>query len=175
MSKLEQAKDAILANIIRAANDDTESVESVKHLVEAYSIIVGAETQEKMTIWTTGGVLEDDDLDSFVVLLKELSKFSSDPWPWLKDIEEAMPLVHKLKKSLAGGSEADVEPLEWRRFFLLSSRGYIQFLRYNYFINNPKNAGTAQELIYVTRSVDDLFSYLGDMVDGKPEKTRTLF
>jgi hypothetical protein len=112
-------------------------------------------------------------LDSFVVLLKELSKFDNDPWLWIKDVEEAMPLVHKLKKSLAGGSEADVEPLEWRRFFLLSSRGYIQFLRYNYFINNPKNAGTAQELIYVTRSVDDLFSYLGDMVDGKPEKTLT--
>ena len=64
VSKLEQAKDAILANIIRAANDDTESVESVKHLVEAYSIIVSAETQEKMTIWTTGGDFEDDDLDS---------------------------------------------------------------------------------------------------------------
>ena len=67
VSKLEQAKDAILANIIRAANDDTESVESVKHLVEAYSIIVGAETQEKMTIWTMGGDFEDDDLDDALV------------------------------------------------------------------------------------------------------------
>ena len=67
MSKLEQAKDAILANIIRAANDDTESVESVKHLVEAYSIIVGAETQEKMTIWTMGDNFEDDDLDDALI------------------------------------------------------------------------------------------------------------
>ena len=67
VSKLEQAKDAILANIIRAANDDTESVESVKHRVEAYSIIVGAETQEKMTIWTMGDNFEDDDLDDALV------------------------------------------------------------------------------------------------------------
>jgi len=56
-----------LANIIRAANDVTESVESVKHLVEAYSIIVGAETQEKMTIWTMGDNFEDDDLDDALV------------------------------------------------------------------------------------------------------------
>ena len=67
VSKLGQAKDAILANIIRAANDDTESVVSVKHLVEAYSIIIGAETQEKMTIWTMGGDFEDDDLDDALV------------------------------------------------------------------------------------------------------------
>ena len=56
-----------LANIIRAANDVTESVESVKHLVEAYSIIIGAETQEKMTIWTMGDNFEDDDLDDALV------------------------------------------------------------------------------------------------------------
>lgn len=112
-------------------------------------------------------------LDNVVLLLKELEKFGTQSWGWLDDVEKAMPLVQKLKKTLAGGSGSDILPTEWRRFFLLSFRGYIQFLRYHYFINTPTSHSTTQQLIYVTRSVDDLFSYLGDMVDGKQEKTLT--
>ncbi len=47
------AKNAILANIVRAADNDT--AETVKTLAEAYAMIVQAETQEMMTRWTTNG------------------------------------------------------------------------------------------------------------------------
>lgn len=113
-------------------------------------------------------------LESFVLLLTELSKFSDSPWSWLAKFDDAMPLVYQLKKALAGGKEAEVEPTEWRRFFLLSSRGYIQYLRYFYFISEASGKKTlSQNIVYITRSVDDLFSYLGDMVEGKQEKTLT--
>ncbi len=51
------AKNAILANIVRAADNDT--AETVKTLAEAYAMIVQAETQEMMTRWTTNGGTEE--------------------------------------------------------------------------------------------------------------------
>lgn len=51
------AKNAILANIVRAADNDT--AETVKTLAEAYAMIVQAETQEIMTKWTTNGGTEE--------------------------------------------------------------------------------------------------------------------
>lgn len=49
------AKNAILANIVRAADNDDYTAETVKTLAEAYAMIVQAETQEIMTRWTTNG------------------------------------------------------------------------------------------------------------------------
>ncbi len=51
------AKNAILANIVRAADNDT--AETVKTLAEAYAMIVQAEMQEMMTRWTTNGGTEE--------------------------------------------------------------------------------------------------------------------
>lgn len=103
------------------------------------------------------------------VLLDEMSKLYGAHWDIVDQIEKVMPLVQKLKKTLAGGDEFRVAPNEWRRFTLLSARGYIQFLRYYYFIQkNPGSTGAA-ELVYLARSFDDLFSYLGDMVTEKPQ------
>lgn len=110
------------------------------------------------------------ELSSVVTLFTELSKFDTEAWDWIQDLEDAMPLVFQLKKALAGGKENEIEPQEWRRFALLGSRGYIQYLRYFYFLGNDQETTTTKELIYVTRSIDDLFSFLGDMVEGKSEK-----
>lgn len=106
-------------------------------------------------------------------LMKEMSHFSTTPWEWLNSFEDAIPLVQKLKKTLTGGSDSVIEPSEWRRFALLGGRGYVQYLRYFYFIKKVESVGSGPSLIYITRSIDDLFSYLGDMVEGKPEKTLT--
>jgi hypothetical protein len=53
------AKNAILANIVRAADNDDYIAETVKTLAEAYAMIVQAETQEIMTKWTTNGGTEE--------------------------------------------------------------------------------------------------------------------
>lgn len=108
------------------------------------------------------------DLTNFVPLLKELGKLASDGWPWIQDVEETLPLIKKLKKTLSGGDEAVIAPNEWRQFSLLGARGYIQYLRYNYFIKNSQISSGGKYLAYFIRSIDDLFSYLGDMVESKP-------
>ncbi|PIS10620.1 MAG: hypothetical protein COT73_08375 [Bdellovibrio sp. CG10_big_fil_rev_8_21_14_0_10_47_8] len=112
-------------------------------------------------------------LDNVITLVTELAKLSGKTWDWVGSIQQAMPLVQKLKRTLAGGSETDIEPFEWRRFALLGSRGYIQYLRYFYFLDQNTGPRHGPELVYITKSVDDLFSFLGDMVDGKAEKTLT--
>ncbi len=53
------AKNAILANIVRAADNDDYTAETVKTLAEAYAMIVQSETQEIMTKWTTNGGTEE--------------------------------------------------------------------------------------------------------------------
>jgi hypothetical protein len=112
-------------------------------------------------------------LDNAVVLVKELAKLNSANWPWVDKFEKAMPLVRKLKRTLAGGSEAEVEPKEWTQFALLSGRGYMQYLRYFYFLESAPNDFTEAQLFYITRSVDDLFLFMGDMVEGKPNQILT--
>lgn len=108
-------------------------------------------------------------LNNLVVLLEEISKVSDEPFTWIEDFKNLMPVVQKLKRTLSGGSENTIEPMEWRRFALLGARGYVQYLRYYYFIKKVDQVGTGPELVYLARSIDDLFSYLGDMVAGKPE------
>jgi hypothetical protein len=108
------------------------------------------------------------DLSNFVPLLQELGKLADDGWPWIDDVEKTLPLIKKLKKTLSGGDESVIEPKEWRRFALLGARGFVQYLRYNYFIKNSPISKGGNYLAYFIRSIDDLFSYLGDMVEGKP-------
>lgn len=104
----------------------------------------------------------------FSVLLEEVSHVYGQDWNFVQKLKKVMPLVHTLKKTLAGGEETSVAPNEWRRFALLGARGYIQYLRYHYFIDTSDDLGGGPELVYLARSVDDLFSYLGDMVAEKP-------
>lgn len=111
----------------------------------------------------------DYSIEDFVVLLDELSALYKENWSFVDKMRAVLPLVYKLKKSLAGGSEQLISAHEWRRFLLLGARGYIQYLRYHYFIKNNDELGAGTELVYLAKSFDDLFSYLGDMVAEKPE------
>ncbi len=107
-------------------------------------------------------------------LLRQVEGFTHSGWTWIADIEKALPVIEKIKKALAGGDEDEIAPTEWRQFALLGARGYVQYLRYHYFIENKNwSSGGSQFLAYFTKSIGDLFSYLGDMVDGKPEKKLT--
>lgn len=147
------------------------SLDSDVKYFEAGNLELQLAVKELATLIEVNG--QSYEIFSIYRLLKEMSVFSSESWAWLEDLEEAIPLVQKLKKTLTGGSETVIEPSEWRRFALLGGRGYIQYLRYYYFLKKMDSIGSGPQLIYITRSIDDFFSYLGDMVDGKPEKTLT--
>jgi hypothetical protein len=114
-------------------------------------------------------------IDNFVVLLEEIANLYKEDWQIIASLKNVMPLVFKLKKSLAGGAEDTIASHEWRRFSLLGTRGFIQYLRYYYFIKTNEELGAGAELVYLAKSFDDLFSYLGDMVAGKPNGQLTRF
>ena len=109
------------------------------------------------------------ELSDFVSLMKELSKFFEEDWAFTHTLEKYMPAVKKVKKALAGGNEDSVAPTEWRRFALLGSRGYIQYLRYYYFIKSTDDSGSGYRLAYVSRTVEDLLSVFQDLTAQKPE------
>ena len=108
------------------------------------------------------------EISHFLLLLKDVERLSDSEWPFLTKLEEMLPLVKKLKKSLIGGQEDLIEANEWGRFALLGSRGYIQYLRYYYFIQHAPVEAKPLDVTYLSLSLDDLFSYLGDMVRQKP-------
>ncbi|MGZ5279234.1 MAG: hypothetical protein ACXWC9_04800 [Pseudobdellovibrionaceae bacterium] len=124
-----------------------------------------------------GGIIEKNGLpyrmEYVTNLLREFETFSQSGWAWISEVEKAIPLVKKIKKALAGGSEDEIAPTEWRRFALLGARGYVQYLRYHYFIKSKTLSSGSNQVSYFTKSIGDLFSYLGDMVDSKPGQMLT--
>ncbi len=99
-------------------------------------------------------------------LLHEIEALYNVHWPWLDTLDHGLPLVSKLKGALAGGNPALIKANEWRRLSILLSRGYIQYLRYFYYIQKSDDA--EPQWAYFSDSVTDLFSYLEDMVREKP-------
>jgi hypothetical protein len=108
-------------------------------------------------------------LDHFSSLLEQLEVHFGENWSFIETVRKVLPLVKKLKKSLVGGDESEVAALEWRRFGLLGARGYVQYLRYYYFVAHAPNDAGGRNFMYLANSADDLFSYLGDMVREKPD------
>jgi hypothetical protein len=110
---------------------------------------------------------------NFIRLMRELEKLDTERWGWISTLEKVLPLTEDLKRTLVGGDGARVEPTEWRRFALLASRGYVQYLRFFYFIEENDRQTGATQLAFLSRSIEDLFSYLGSMVAGKPNQFLT--
>lgn len=108
-------------------------------------------------------------LSDFVVLTNELSAFFGESWEFPEQISLYMPIIQKVKKALAGGAENSIVPSEWARFLLLGSRGYVQYLRYYYFLQSVPETGMAYRLSYIASSADDLLSIFQDFVSEKPE------
>lgn len=107
-------------------------------------------------------------LSDFVVFSRELNKLYDEPWPFLSKVEQFMPVVQKIKKAIAGGDETAVAPDEWKSFLLLGARGYVQYLRYYYFISSAPETGTSIRLSYVARELEDGISVFQDLVAVKP-------
>lgn len=106
-------------------------------------------------------------LSSFVELLEEVSKSFGENWPALDAMKRFLPVAQKVKKALAGGDEDLVRSDEWSRILVLGGRGYIQYLRYVYFIQPSPDGKTP--LNYVALTVQDTLSAFSDMVREKPE------
>lgn len=108
-------------------------------------------------------------LSDFVSFMDQMAVFIGKDWTVNQTISKYMPVVRKVKKAIAGGNENAVEPKEWRRFALLGARGYVQYLRYHYFIATAPESGNANRLAYLARTVEDIFSVFADLVGEKPE------
>jgi hypothetical protein len=103
----------------------------------------------------------------FYEFLYELSQFSNNSWGWLKDVESFLPLAKKLKKSITGGSEDTLKDKEWDLFLVLGGRGYVQYLRYYYFIKNINPDYTSLKLAYYARTVEESFLIFYDLLNYK--------
>ncbi|MDG0816151.1 hypothetical protein [Bdellovibrio svalbardensis] len=112
-------------------------------------------------------------LSDFVKLMEELSVFIGEDWEFKSTLQKYMPVVKKVKKALAGGNENVIEASEWRRFALLGSRGYVQYLRYYYFIKSTEDTGAGYRLAYLSRTVEDILSVFQDLTAQKPEQIVT--
>jgi hypothetical protein len=108
------------------------------------------------------------ELDHFVVFLREFSDFAGQDWPVANQIERGMPVIKKVKKAISGGDPNSIGPSEWKSFVLLGARGYLQYLRYYYFIKSASETGTGIRLGYLARSLEDLLGAFQDLIEQKP-------
>lgn len=105
--------------------------------------------------------------DDFYSFLSEVTRFTQSSTSWLNKLEEFLPLVKKLKKSITGGSEESVKDKEWDLLLNLGGRGYLQFLRYYYFIKNINPEFTSLKLAYYAKTIEESFLIFYDLLDGK--------
>lgn len=108
------------------------------------------------------------ELDHFVVFLREFSNFAGQDWPIANQIERGMPVIKKVKKGISGGDPNTIGPSEWKSFVLLGARGYLQYLRYYYFIQSASETGSGIRLGYLARSLEDLLGAFQDLLEQKP-------
>ncbi len=108
------------------------------------------------------------ELDHFVSFLREFSNFTGQDWPVANEIEKGMPVIKKVKKAISGGDPNSIGPSEWKSFVLLGVRGYLQYLRYYYFIKSSADTGAGIRLGYLARSLEDLLGGFQDLLEQKP-------
>ena len=112
-------------------------------------------------------------VSNIFVLLNEMSKLYNSHWAFLDNFNKFLPLIQEIKKSLTGGDADYIASSEWENFLNLVGRGYVQYLRYYYFIDQNHSFEASKNTRYVFDSIDDLFLYLADMVNAKPGKVLT--
>lgn len=105
--------------------------------------------------------------DDFHSLVKEMGNFVGNNWAWIDTVKSYLPLIKKLKKSINGGDEESLKDNEWNLFLLMGSRGYIQFLRYYYFIRDLDPEFTSLRLAYTARTIEEVFQILYDLLSFK--------
>lgn len=115
--------------------------------------------------------LESYRIADAIALTRELDIFISKPGQREHNEElvaRYVPLIQKLKKALAGGAETTVQKADWRNMLFGAGRGYVQYLRYQYFIKSSASDTDEVRLNFITRLLEDSISTLGDLVAKKP-------
>lgn len=100
-------------------------------------------------------------------LVKEVESFFGEDWAWVDELQDLLPVVQKLKKSLAGGQEDLINNLEWPPVLTLGVRGYYQYLRYSYFIKTAHETGGGVRLVFIARTMEDIFSTFQELLVEK--------
>lgn len=108
------------------------------------------------------------ELDHVTVFLQEFSAFLEQTWEVTGQVEKGMPFFKKVKKAVAGGDPESIGPSEWKSFVLLGARGYLQYLRYHYFIKSAPETGSGIRLGYLARSLEDFLGAFQDLLEQKP-------
>lgn len=128
-------------------------------------------------IETIGGQIDKNQveyrLSNLTNLLEEIGKLYGSSWSAVDKIRRFLPLIEDLKESLIGGQGSIIAADEWIKFSLMISRGYIQYLRYYYFIKDSPVELAEYDVLFLASAFDDLLSYLGDVVRNKPEGALT--
>ena len=107
-------------------------------------------------------------LDDFVTFMKEYGLFYGEGWTAPQQIGRYMPIVKKVKRGISGGNQDVIATAEWKSFILLGTRGYIQYLRYFYFIQSSANTGSGRRLNYLARTIEDMLGAFQDLLQVKP-------
>lgn len=97
-------------------------------------------------------------------LVQEFEVFFKEDWLWIDDLQKLLPAGQKLKKALAGGNEELISNLEWPPVLTLGIRGYYQYLRYHYFIKSTSDTGGGIRLVYIARTLEDIFSIFQELL-----------
>lgn len=142
-----------------SVNEDLRYFEAASEEVQAAARILANMIEQNNQVY---------ELDNFVNFLREFTAFSGQNWELNGTIERLMPVFKKVKKAIAGGDQERIGPSEWKSFVLLGARGYVQYLRYFYFIKSVADTGTGLRLGYLARSLEDLFGAFQDLMQDKP-------
>tara|TARA_B110001454_G_scaffold219202_1_gene251955 strand:- start:35166 stop:38282 length:3117 start_codon:yes stop_codon:yes gene_type:complete len=117
------------------------------------------------------GLVDKDDnvyrFDDFEGLVTEMGRFAGSNWSWVATVQNYLPAIKQLKKSINGGDQESLKDNEWNLFLLLGSRAYIQFLRYYYFIKDLDPEFTSLRLAYTARTIEETFEMLYDLLSYK--------
>ncbi|MBX3033324.1 MAG: hypothetical protein KF865_05305 [Bdellovibrionaceae bacterium] len=138
---------------------DLERFEQANQTVQAVARDLGALIQKNHPAY---------DMDDFVRFIAAMSDFAEERWDIVENLQRFMPVAKKVKKALTGGTENAILPDEWRTILIMGARGYVQFLRYRYFVEAPQRAGRSVRLNYVARTLEDSVSIFEDLVHEKP-------
>src|SRR5690606_2105751 len=105
----------------------------------------------------------------FIGLMGSLEVFYGEKWEFSQILNEYLPLIQKVKKTVAGGAEEAIHPGEWRSFLLLGARAYVQYTRYTYFIRIDPTSSQSIGTRFIVKAIEDLFSSFEQLVREKPE------
>jgi hypothetical protein len=111
---------------------------------------------------------QDYELSHIAPLVKEFAKFTEQEGSLAKVIDAYIPVIEKAKKTVSGGEEKIIAADEWRNFIGMGTLGYLQYLRYAYFVTPAPAGDLAVRIDYLLRSFADFDFGIKGFLEAKP-------